>query len=151
VHAACLLSDIAWTDHPDYRADHGFHRVLTLPLVCIDHPGRAFLAVAVATRYGGDLQSDLVDTARALLDPAALRAAQVVGLALRLAFTLSGGAPSVLSECGLKLHDDAVVLTLPASGAVVIGDAVLRRLDALARGLGFAPQIVCDEAVAAAE
>jgi hypothetical protein len=57
----------------------------------------------------------------------------------------------VLRECGLKLHDDAVVLMLPASGSVVIGDAVLRRLDALARGLGFAPQIVCDEAVAAAE
>ncbi len=151
VRAACLLSDIAWTDHPDYRAEHGFHRVLTLPLVGVDHAGRAFLAVAVATRYGGDLQGDLVDTARALLDPTALRAAQVVGLAMRLAFTLSGGAPSVLAECGLKLHNDAVVLMLPASGAVVIGDAVLRRLDALARGLGFAPQIVCDEAVAAAE
>ncbi len=151
VRAACLLSDMAWTDHPDYRAEHGFHRVLTLPLVGIDHPGRAFLAVAVAGRYGGDLQSDLVDTARALLEPAELRAAHIVGLALRLAFTLSGGAPGVLAECGLKLHDDAVVLTLPASGSVVIGDAVLRRLDALARGLGFAPQIVCDEAVAAAE
>ncbi|HUA52617.1 MAG TPA: Ppx/GppA family phosphatase [Candidatus Sulfotelmatobacter sp.] len=151
VRAACLLSDIAWTDHPDYRAEHGFQRVLTLPLVGVDHSGRGFLAVAIAARYGGDLQGDRVATARALLDPATLRAAQVVGLALRLGFTLSGGAPRVLAECGLKLHDDAVVLTLPASGSVVIGDAVLRRLDALARGLGFAPQIVCDEAVAAAE
>lgn len=151
VRAACLLSDIAWTDHPDYRAEHGFHRVLTLPLVGVDHAGRAFLAVAIAARYGGDVHGDLVDTARALLEPAALRAAQVVGLALRLGFTLSGGAPGVLADCGLRLHDDAVVLTLPASGSVVIGDAVLRRLDALARGLGFAPQIVCDEAVAAAE
>jgi exopolyphosphatase/guanosine-5'-triphosphate,3'-diphosphate pyrophosphatase len=151
VRAACLLSDIAWTDHPDYRAEHGCRRVLTLPLVGLDHAGRAFLAVAVATRYGGDVQGDLIDTARALLDPATLRAAQVVGLALRLGFTLSGGAPGVLADCGVRLHDDAVVLTLPASGSVVIGDAVLRRLDALARGLGFAPQIVCDEAVAAAE
>jgi exopolyphosphatase/guanosine-5'-triphosphate,3'-diphosphate pyrophosphatase len=151
VHAACLLSDIAWTDHPDYRAEHGFHRVLTLPLVGVDHPGRAFLATAIAARHGADLQDELLQPARALLEPAALRAAHVVGLALRLGFTLSGGAPGVLVECGLKLHDDAVVLTLPASGSVVIGDAVLRRLDALARGLGFAPQIVCDEAVAAAE
>jgi exopolyphosphatase/guanosine-5'-triphosphate,3'-diphosphate pyrophosphatase len=151
VRAVCLLSDIAWTDHPDYRAEHGYHRVLTLPLVGVDHSGRAFLAAAIAARYGGDVHGDLAQTARALLDPASLRAAQAVGLALRLAFTLSGGAPSVLRECGLKLHDDAVVLMLPASGSVVIGDAVLRRLDALARGLGFAPQIVCDEAVAAAE
>ena len=151
VRAACLLSDIAWTDHPDYRAEHGFRRVLTLPLVGLDHAARAFLAVAIAARYGGDVQGDLVDIARALLEPAAFRAAQVVGLALRLGFTLSGGAPGVLADCGLRLHDDAVVLTLPTSGSVVIGDAVLRRLDALARGLGFAPQIVCDEAVAAAE
>ena len=151
VRAACLLSDIAWTDHPDYRAEHGFHRVLTLPLVGVDHPGRAFLATVIAARHGAEVQSELVEVARALLDPAALRAAAVVGLALRLAYTLSGGAPRVLRECGIKLHDDAVVLMLPASGSVVIGDAVLRRLDALARGLGFAPQIVCDEAVAAAE
>jgi exopolyphosphatase/guanosine-5'-triphosphate,3'-diphosphate pyrophosphatase len=151
VRAACLLSDIAWTDHPDYRAEHGFHRVLTLPLVGIDHSGRAFLATAIAARHGADLQDDLLQPARALLEPTALRAAHVVGLALRLGFTLSGGAPGVLADCGLRLHDDAVVLTLPASGSVVIGDAVLRRLDALARGLGFAPQIVCDEAVAAAE
>jgi exopolyphosphatase/guanosine-5'-triphosphate,3'-diphosphate pyrophosphatase len=151
VQAACLLSDIAWTDHPDYRAEHGFHRVLTLPLVGIDHAGRGFLATAIAARHGADFQDALLEPARALLEPPALRAAHVVGLALRLAFTLSGGAPGVLAECGLKLHDDAVVLTLPASGSVVIGDAVLRRLDALARGLGFAPQIVCDEAVAAAE
>lgn len=151
VRAVCLLSDIAWTDHPDYRAEHGFHRVLTLPLVGIDHPGRVFLAVAIAARYGGDVQGPLTESVRSLLDPAALRAAQVVGLALRLAFTLSGGAPGVLAGCTTKLHDSAIVLTLPASGSVVIGDAVLRRLDALARGLGFAPQIVCDEAVAAAE
>jgi exopolyphosphatase/guanosine-5'-triphosphate,3'-diphosphate pyrophosphatase len=151
VRAACLLSDIAWTDHPDYRAEHGYYRVLTLPLVGVDHPGRAFLAATIAARYGNDVQDGLVQTARALLDPASVRAAQVVGLALRLAYTLSGGAPDILRECGLKLHDDAVVLGLPASGSVVIGDAVLRRLDALARGLGFAPQIVCDEAVAAAE
>lgn len=151
VHAACLLSDIAWTDHPDYRAEHGFHRVLTLPLVGIDHSGRAFLATAIAARHGANLEDPLLEPARALLEPASLRAAHVVGLALRLGFILSGGAPGVLVDCGLKLHDDAVVLTLPASGSVVIGDAVLRRLDALARGLGFAPQIVCDEAVAAAE
>jgi len=151
LHAACLLSDIAWTDHPDYRAEHGFHRVLTLPLVGIDHSGRAFLATAIAARHGAGIDAEFLAPARALLEPAALRAAHVVGLALRLGFTLSGGAPGVLVECGLKLHDDAVVLTLPASGSVVIGDAVLRRLDTLARGLGFAPQIVCDEAVAAAE
>ena len=43
--AACYLSDIAWSEHPDYRADIAFLRVLRMPLTGIDHAGRAFLAL----------------------------------------------------------------------------------------------------------
>src|SRR6185436_6289239 len=51
--AACWLSDIAWAEHPDYRAAHAFARSLTLPVAQIGHAERVFLASALHARYGG--------------------------------------------------------------------------------------------------
>ena len=49
--AAAFLSEIAWRQHPDLRATDAFARISRAPFVGIDHPGRVFLALAVATRY----------------------------------------------------------------------------------------------------
>src|SRR4029077_15467026 len=45
-HAVCLLSDIAWRDHPDYRAEQCFDRILRLPSGRIGHAGRGHRARA---------------------------------------------------------------------------------------------------------
>lgn len=148
--AACLLSDIAWTEHPDYRAEQAYFRVLRLPLVGVDHPGRAFLALAIEARYGGDRPVLALDTARRLLDPAVEARAAVVGLGLRLGYTLSGGAPGMLATCRLAIRDQTLTLTIGGDAALVAGDAVPRRLEAVARPLNLAPKIVVED-VAAAE
>ena len=44
-HAACLLSDMAWRGHPDYRGEQSAVLVAQSALVGVDHPGRAFLAL----------------------------------------------------------------------------------------------------------
>lgn len=136
-HAACLLSDIGWREHPDYRPQHAYLRVLRLPFTAIDHQERAWLATALAARYGA-AEEDLPDrTAALLLDPQRLAEAQAVGLALRLGYTLSGGAPGVLPDIRLEPVDQFLMLTLPDSEAEAMGDAVMRRFDALARHLGL--------------
>ena len=38
-HAACLLSDLAWPDHPQYRAEQDLLRVLRAPVLSVDHRG----------------------------------------------------------------------------------------------------------------
>ena len=60
-------------------------------------------------------------------------AARAIGLALRLGYTLSGGAPAVLAHTRLALRDDAVVLTVPEGEPLSAGETVQRRLDALGR------------------
>ena len=35
--AACLLADLEWSEHPDYRAEHALLRILRYPLIGIDH------------------------------------------------------------------------------------------------------------------
>ena len=52
-HAACLLSDIGWRAHPDYRGIQSLNLVAHGTFVGVDHPGRAFLALTVYYRNEG--------------------------------------------------------------------------------------------------
>lgn len=133
--AAALLSDIAWDEHPDYRAQQALRHALYMPVTGISHKERAFIALALHARYGGGVSVELA-TALELLDEAALAAARVIGLAFRLGYTLSGGVPGLLAGIGLGVTDHAVILTLPPGGAGRFGESVQRRLDALSRALG---------------
>lgn len=134
--AACLYADIGWLDHPDYRAEHSLFRALRIPVVGIDHPGRAYVALAVFARYGGDLESPLTSTARKLIGKDELRQAWRAGLAMRLGLTLTGGTPSLLRQTVLARKGKAVTL-LPAdpnAEAMVsglMGEVAQRRLEAL--------------------
>lgn len=139
--AACLLADIAWNEHPDYRAEIAFLRVLRMPMVGIDHPGRAFLALAVYTRYAGTAEGDVTGPAWMLLDEDQLREAYRLGLALRLAFTLSGGTPDVLRRVHLERGEGQVRLRIQRRLASMAGEAVERRFQALAEALDRKPKI----------
>jgi exopolyphosphatase/guanosine-5'-triphosphate,3'-diphosphate pyrophosphatase len=133
--AAALLGDIAWRDHPDYRANQALRHALYMPVGGLDHAERAFLAMALSARYGGAASTDIVTPFR-LLEDESRDAARAVGLALRLAYTLTGGVPGLLDGSTLKLTDGKLILGLQAENALFVGEAVQRRLDALARALG---------------
>ena len=100
--AACLLSDLAWRDHPDCRADQALWRAFYYPFMALDHRDRAFIAVATSERYGGSASSQLFGPGSALISPKELRRARVTGLALRLAYTLSAGVSSLLDKTSLQ-------------------------------------------------
>jgi exopolyphosphatase/guanosine-5'-triphosphate,3'-diphosphate pyrophosphatase len=135
--AACLLSDIGWSEHPDYRAEHAFHRVLRIPFAGLTHPNRVLLAEAVYVRYNGDPESTLVSPVRSLLDSGQQSWVQVVGLALRLAHTLSGSAPGLLEQTRLKVSGSKLTLVVPEESALFVSETVERRLKTLARSLGL--------------
>jgi exopolyphosphatase/guanosine-5'-triphosphate,3'-diphosphate pyrophosphatase len=139
--AACWIADIGSHDHPDYRGEHAFFRVLRQPGVGVDHHQRAFLALVVALRYETALDAPLLATARQLLDQAAMRRAEVLGAALRLAFTLSGGTRQLLAGTSLRRHGGELRLSLVEGSGVFAGESVQRRLDALAAALGLTPMV----------
>ena len=112
--AACYLSDIAWSEHPDYRADIAFLRVLRMPLTGIDHVGRAFLALSVFTRYDGAAEGEVTRPAWLLLGEDELREAYLLGLGLRLAYTLSGGT-ALLRRVQLKADHGTLRLIVPVA------------------------------------
>jgi exopolyphosphatase/guanosine-5'-triphosphate,3'-diphosphate pyrophosphatase len=135
--AACWIADIGSHDHPDYRGEHAFYRVLRQPGVGVDHHQRAFLALVAALRYEIAPEEPLLATARLLLDPAAVRRAEVLGAALRLAFTLSGGTPALLAGTALRRVGGELRLRLVEGTGVFAGESVQRRLDALAAATGL--------------
>jgi exopolyphosphatase/guanosine-5'-triphosphate,3'-diphosphate pyrophosphatase len=47
----CLLADIGWRTHPDYRGEQSLNLIAHGNFVGLDHPGRAYLAVAVFFRH----------------------------------------------------------------------------------------------------
>ncbi len=140
--AICLLSDIGWSEHPDYRALHAYHRVLRVPYPGLSHSDRAELALAILIRYGGAEEDRMVAPVRTLLDERQLRRARVTGLGLRLAHTVCGGAPGLLPQTRLRLSDKALTFELPEDGAIFLSESVERRFGRLARALGVKPALL---------
>lgn len=134
-HAACLVSDIFWNEHPDYRAEQAFLRLLRLPFMGVGHNDRAAIAYSVFCRYQGSDDNPTVARTIGLLDEEALRHCRLIGHALRLAHSLSGGAPNLLRLTRLVIEDSAVVLMVPGNNPAFAIDFE-RVHDRLARALG---------------
>lgn len=135
--AACWMSDIGSHDHPEFRAEQAFLRVLRQPGIGLDHHARAFLAMAIAMRYEVDADASFLRPARLLLDVASSHRAEVLGVALRLAYTLSAGTPDLLAGTGLRLAGTRLILRLEEDSGVFAGESVMRRLDRLAQAVGL--------------
>ena len=135
--AACWLSDIGSHEHPEYRAEQAFLRVLRQAGIGLDHHARAFLALTMALRYEAPPDAAFLAPARSLLDMHATRRAETLGIALRLAYTLSAGTPQLLAGTKLTIAPGRLILGLAEANGVFAGESVVRRLDRLAQMLGL--------------
>jgi exopolyphosphatase/guanosine-5'-triphosphate,3'-diphosphate pyrophosphatase len=140
--AVCLFSDIGWRKHPDDRALGTFSQVLTAPFAGIDHRGRAVIATGVFHRYSGDEDYPPDVQLGGLLGDDESALAVRLGLAARLAFTLSASAGGELLNYCLRLTPARVVLEVPRRRAMVAGEPVQKRLAAVASALGRRSEIV---------
>ncbi|EDP66008.1 Exopolyphosphatase [alpha proteobacterium BAL199] len=137
VKALCMLSDIAWSEHPSYRGEHGFLRVLRLPVAGLDHADRVFLAIGILVRYVGHTDLAAARAVEQLLDPARRALAIQVGHALRLGLTLSGGATTLLRRTKLEaLPAGGFTLKLSGEALALLGDVVDRRVATLSSAIG---------------
>ena len=133
--AAAFLSEIAWRQHPDLRAADAFARISRAPFVGIDHPGRVFLALAVATRYKSGLPAEADRAVSRLLPQPAQAEARALGLSLRLAERLSCGEPAVLDGSHLATEDERLVLRVAPEHRPLVSGKAQSAAEALARAL----------------
>jgi exopolyphosphatase/guanosine-5'-triphosphate,3'-diphosphate pyrophosphatase len=139
-HAACLLADIGWRAHPDYRGEQSLNIIAHGGFSGIDHQGRAYLALAVFFRHVGLVMDDeLSPRLRELVSTRLLDRARVLGAALRLAYVISAAMPGVLTETSLAIERHRLALRLPGEFAALAGERVMNRLRSLARLIGREP------------
>jgi exopolyphosphatase / guanosine-5'-triphosphate,3'-diphosphate pyrophosphatase len=122
--------------------------VLRQPGVGLDHHARAFLALAVALRYEAESDSAFLRPSRLLLDIETANRAEVLGIALRLAYTLSAGTRDLLAGTRLRVEGSRLVLLLRENSGVFAGESVIRRLERLAQAVGL--EAAAEQALVAA-
>jgi exopolyphosphatase/guanosine-5'-triphosphate,3'-diphosphate pyrophosphatase len=138
--AACLLSDIAWAAHPDFRAERGIDMALHGNWVAIDAPGRVMLAQALFCAFGGGRELPY-PTIAALCSPEELSRAAQWGYAMRLGQRLSGGVAAGLEHSRLVRRDGVLRLEIRRSDAVLYAEIVERRFKALAAAIDCRPEL----------
>jgi exopolyphosphatase/guanosine-5'-triphosphate,3'-diphosphate pyrophosphatase len=142
-HGACLLADIGWRVHPDYRGEQALNIIAYAAFVALDHPGRAFLALSVYFRHAGITRDeDLSPRMRELASTRILDRARVLGAAMRVAYMISASMPGVLPKTPMQVEKGRLVLRLPGEFAALSGERVWNRLRTLARLIGREPDVV---------
>ena len=138
---ACFLSDIGSHDHPEYRAEQAYWRVLRMQGAGFDHHIRGWLALVLAIRYSAEIDAPFLMTSRKLLTSDQWHTAVVLGLALKLAYFLSGGSQVLLEGTFLYWDRDELVLGMASDHIVIKSNGVRRRIEQLGQVLGVATKV----------
>jgi exopolyphosphatase/guanosine-5'-triphosphate,3'-diphosphate pyrophosphatase len=138
-HACCLLADVGWRAHPEFRGERGLETALHGNWVSIDARGRAMMAQALYTSFGADGEPEIVSRLCSVDDRArALR----WGLAMRLGQRLSGGVAEPLKTSAIGVRESAVALRLASGDRALYGEAVERRHKTLAASFGMKALVI---------
>jgi exopolyphosphatase / guanosine-5'-triphosphate,3'-diphosphate pyrophosphatase len=134
---ACLLADIGWRSHPDYRGPQSVDNVAYGSLTGVDHLGRSFLAQVIAVRYDGLKSKSALGLAE-LGSPALTARARLIGALFRVAYPMTAAMPGILPRIRFSLEGGALVLHLPADFAFLNGDHLRNRLRQFSEETGHA-------------
>nr|WP_316653487.1 Ppx/GppA phosphatase family protein [uncultured Gellertiella sp.] len=137
--AACLLADISWRAHPDYRGLQALNVIAHGSFVGITHPGRAFIALANYYRYEG-LNDDSASTPlAAIATDRLLERAKLLGGLLRVVYLFSASMPGVVKNLTFQKSTTAGIdldFVVPAQYRDFVGERVEGRLQQLAKLTG---------------
>jgi len=137
--AACLLADISWRAHPDYRGPQALNLIAHSSLVGITHPGRAYLALANYYRFEG-LQDDGASGPLAgIAGPRLQELAKLLGGLLRVVYLFSASMPGIINSLTFRPStspDLDLEFVVPHEHADFAGERLDGRLQQLAKLTG---------------
>ncbi len=141
IRAACLLHDVSWRAHPDYRAEVTFDNATRANLGGLKHSERVFLGLSLLTRYTNKSAGTRFEPLFTLLTDSERKRADVLGKAMRLGamLWLSGDQP----PGALKWEQKSGRLTLKLSkdAEPLFGEVAASRFNALAGALDAEPVV----------
>lgn len=133
-HAACVLSTIPLYELSAERSELAFYSVLQAPLLAISHSERFLLSLALMYRYQHRAQIPLPNWEQFGISAREQRMARLIGLALNLAYTASGGIESLLTR--IRLVNDSGKITVESKlPGLSGGDVLSKRIDRVQQAL----------------
>ncbi len=135
--AACLLHDVSWRAHPDFRAEVCFDYATRANLGGLKHWERIYLGLALLHRYRNKREGTRFEELYGLLDERSKTEAEVVGKAMRLGAML-WTVPSAREDTELTWDMDSKTLTLHLTPATepLFGEVTEARFSSLASAIG---------------
>lgn len=137
--AACLLADISWRAHPDYRGLQALNLIAHSSVVGITHPGRAFIALANYYRFEGLYDDGRTGPLAAIATERLLQHAKLLGGMLRVVYLFSASMPGIVNHLTFA-HTDRPDLDLefvvPREYGAFAGERLEGRLQQLAKLTG---------------
>ncbi|WP_309086081.1 exopolyphosphatase [Chelativorans sp.] len=135
--AACLLADIGWRAHPEYRGTQSLNIIAHGSFIGIDHPGRAFIALTSLFRHEGLFDDALSPEMRKLATPHYAERARLLGGLMRVVYLLSASMPGIIPRLKWESRSDgSLALLVPPDRAALVGERPQGRMAQLARLTG---------------
>ncbi len=142
VKAACLLHDVSWRAHPDYRAEVCFDNATRANYGSLDHQGRIFLGVALLHRYKNSRAGTHFEELYTLLDARDLLAAEVLGKAMRFGAMFSVQRPELMGALVWRPKKRILQFTLHPETRNLFGEVADARLRSLANSLEAEVEVI---------
>jgi len=142
IRACCLLHDVSWRAHPDYRAEVCFDNATRANLGGLTHSERVFVGLALLHRYKNKREGTSFEALAPLLDEDDIRQAEQVGKAMRFGAMFSAQEPGLMGRFRLYPKKQVLELILPkGEGEALYGEVAEARLKSLASSLDAEPVV----------
>lgn len=142
IRAACLLHDVSWRTHPDYRAEVCFDYATFANLGGLSHPGRVFLGLALLHRYKNTLASNRFDPLLTLISAEDIRQAEILGKAMRFGAMFTAQDGDQMGTLHWHSKQKKLVLSIGPKAMALYGEVAQARFASLAKALGAESDVV---------
>jgi exopolyphosphatase / guanosine-5'-triphosphate,3'-diphosphate pyrophosphatase len=136
LRAACLLHDVSWRAHPDYRHEVCFDNATRANLGGLTHSERVYLGLALLFRYKNSRAGSQLDALVSLLSENDLKEAEVLGKAMRFGAMFAGPRQDQFGKLKFFPKRHRIELHLPKGLVGLYGEVAEARFAALADALG---------------
>ncbi|MHA6324039.1 Ppx/GppA family phosphatase [Roseivivax sp. CAU 1753] len=142
VKAACLLHDVSWRAHPDYRAETVFDNATRANLGGLKHEERVFLGLALLHRYRNKREGTRFEAMASIIAERDIQEAEILGKALRFGAMLWMSEQERGAWMQWQPRKKHLTLKLSQDAAPLFGEVAEARFLNLSKALGAETSVV---------
>lgn len=143
IKTACLLHDVSWRSHPDYRGDVCFDYATRANFGGLSHAERIFLGLSLMHRYKSTRTAETrFEDLVAMMDPEDVKQAEILGRAMRFGAMFTAQKADHMGTLRWHPNRKRLVLSIGPQAMALYGEVAQARFAALAKALGAETEVV---------